>query len=412
MGPRRKGLRRAVTSTAGILVTGALALTGCASSSGDTDSGAATATESAASSPAASEEGDTAAGGTLEAFQAKVKEEFDKATVVGDAAGLAVSEDVPLQEGASVGAACLGSQLTACGLWWDELAKVSAVTGWEIAQYDGKLDLKTWNEELTRAAQAGHDGILVFGGVPSLSTEGMKAIADAGVPVVGMTTDDPEGVTAVGSRLDGGIEKDNFEIGYLQGVAAYTIGNGKVHAIGGYDGSDLSNARQRGFEAFIKECADAGGDCKADLRQTDTAQMYTQIGQYCPSLAQANPDFNVMTTQADDITTICVDAVKAAGLLKDGDFGVSVDFNSGASRIAEGTDFLASVAVPYTSGAWQGADELNRLMQGLEPLEGRPWVKQIFYPGNIATVDTASGTAWDVQLFSPEEFYRAIWGQS
>lgn len=315
-----------------------------------------------------------------------------------------------LTAGASIGAACLGSQITACVQWWEQVEAVASLIGWNVTQYDGKIDVVVWNAELTRAANAGHDGILIFGGVPSLSAEGLAAIADAGVPLVGMTSDDPDGVQALSSRLDGGIADDNFEIGYLQGVAAYKIGEGVVHAIGGYDGSEISVARQSGFEAFVDECKAAGGDCWAELRPTDTAQMFTQIEQYCPSLAQVNPDFNVMVSQVDDITAICVDAVKQAGLLKEGDFGVGVDFNSIATeRIAPDSDFLASVAVPYSSGAWEGVDELNRLISGEGVLEDRPWVKRIFYPGNIDTIDTSSDEPWDVQLFTPEERYSALW---
>lgn len=291
------------------------------------------------------------------------------------------------------------------------MQQIAALTGWTVTEYDGKLDVATWNEQLTRAAEAGHDGILTFGAIPSISAKGLGAIAQAGLPVVGMTSDDPEGVPTFATRLDGGIRQDNFEIGYLQGVAAYKLGAGKLHAIGGYDGSEISVARREGFESFVAECAAAGGDCVSNLRQTDTAQMFQQIGQYCSSLALANPGFNVLITQVDDLTAICVDEVRTAGLLPDGAFGVGVDFNSiRVSRIAEGTNFLASVAAPYPSGAWQGIDELNRILSGQPASTDRLWVKGIFHPGNIATIDAASGAAWDVQLFNPAAVYSAAWG--
>lgn len=226
-----------------------------------------------------------------------------------------------------------------------------------------------------------------------------------------MKSDDPEGVPTFATRLDGGIRQDNFEVGYLQGVAAYKLGNGKLHAIGGYDGSEISVARREGFDSFIAECVAAGGDCKANLRQTDTAQMFQQIGQYCSSLALATSGFNVMITQVDDLTAICVDEIKTAGLLPEGAFGVGVDFNTiGVARISEGTNFLASVAAPYPSGAWQGIDELNRIMSGQAPSTDRLWVKGIFHPGNISSIDAASGAAWDVQLFNPAAVYGAVWG--
>ena len=343
-------------------------------------------------------------------FKAKVDTAWTKAAIGADVKGLSDTAGPALKKGMSIGAACLGSQITACVQWWAQLKEISALTGLEIAEYDGKLDVATWNKELTRAAQAGHAGILVFGGVPSISAQGLAAIAEAKIPLVGMTSDDAPDTKALSSRLDGGIEQDNFEIGYLQGVAAYKLGEGKVHAIGGYDGSDLSVARRKGFEAFVEECATAGGDCTVKLRQTDTAQMFQQIGQYCSSLALANPDFNVMVTQVDDATAICVDSVKSAGLVKKGDFGIGVDFNTiSAKRIAPGSDFLASVAAPYASGAWQGIDELNRLLNGEAPLAGRPWIKGIFHPGNVTNIDTQSDTPWDVQLFNPKALYTKLW---
>lgn len=353
----------------------------------------------------------SASASNLSEFEAKVDAAWNKATLGGGVTGVKGSGTLHDKKDVSIGAACLGSQITACVQWWEQLQRIGKLIGWTITEYDGKLDVPTWNEQLTRAAEAGHDGILTFGGVPSISGQGLTAIANANVPVVGMTSDSPEGVDALDSRLDGGIQKDNFEVGYLQGVAAYKLGKGKVHAIGGYDGSEISVARREGFEAFIKECQEAGGDCWAKLRQTDTAQMFQQIGQYCASLALANPDLNVLTTQVDDLTAICVDEVKSAGLLPEGAFGIGVDFNSiGVERISEGTNFLASIAVPYPSGAWQGIDELSRLLKGEGSLEGRPWAKGIFHPGNLDLIDKASDKPWDVQLFKPEAVFSESWG--
>lgn len=344
-------------------------------------------------------------------FQATVDKAWDEAALQAGVAGMSNAGSVSLMPGKSIGAACLGSQITACVQWWAELQEIAKLTGWTVTEYDGKIDVATWNEQLTRAAEAGHDGILTFGAIPSISGQGLGAIAAKGLPTVGMTSDDPEGVPTFANRLDGGIRQDNFEVGYLQGVAAYKLGNGKLHAIGGYDGSEISVARREGFESFVAECVAAGGDCKANLRQTDTAQMFQQIGQYCSSLALANPGFNVMITQVDDLTAICVDEIKTAGLLPEGAFGVGVDFNTiGVARIAEGTNFLASVAAPYPSGAWQGIDELNRIMSGQAASTDRLWVKGIFHPGNIGSIDTASGAAWDVQLFNPAAVYSEVWG--
>ena len=344
-------------------------------------------------------------------FQAKADTAWDEAALQAGVAGVSNAGSVALLPEKSIGAACLGSQITACVQWWAELQQIATLTGWTVTEYDGKIDVATWNEQLTRAAEAGHDGILTFGAIPSISGQGLAAIAAKGLPVVGMTSDDPEGVPTFTTLLDGGIRQDNFEVGYLQGVAAYKLGKGKLHAIGGYDGSEISVARREGFESFVAECATAGGDCQANLRQTDTAQMFQQIGQYCSSLALANPGFNVMITQVDDLTAICVDEIKTAGLLTDGAFGVGVDFNTiGVARISEGTNFLASVAAPYPSGAYQGIDELNRIMSGQAPSTDRLWVKGIFHPGNIGAIDAASGAAWDVQLFNPAAVYSEVWG--
>jgi ABC-type sugar transport system substrate-binding protein len=344
-------------------------------------------------------------------FKTKVEAAFKTASEGDGKSGVSGADSPKLKAGVSIGAACLGSQITACVEWWAQLKDIAALTGWTVAEYDGKIDVATWNGELTRASQAGHAAILTFGAIPSISSEGLNAIATAKLPLVGMTSDDPEGVAAFTSRLDGGIKKDNFEVGYLQGVAAYTIGKGKINAIGGYDGSEISVARREGFEAFIAECVAAGGDCKANLRQTDTAQMFQQIGGFCSSLALANPDHNVLITQVDDLTAICVDEVKSAGLLKEGSFGVGVDFNAiGVKRISEGTNFLASVAAPYPSGAWQGVDELNRILNGGTSLSGRPWAKRIFHPGNIASINKDAGIPWDVQLFNPKAEFSKAWG--
>ena len=355
--------------------------------------------------------GGAAMADSLSDFQAVVEKAWSEAALRTGVQGMSNAGSVPLLAGKSIGAACLGSQITACVQWWAELQQIATLTGWTITEYDGKIDVATWNEQLTRAAESGHDGILTFGAIPSISGQGLGAIAAKGLPVVGMTSDDPDGVATFATRLDGGIRQDNFEVGYLQGVAAYKLGNGKLHAIGGYDGSEISVARREGFESFIAECTAAGGDCQANLRQTDTAQMFQQIGQYCSSLALANSGFNVMVTQIDDLTAICIDEIKSAGLLPDGAFGVGVDFNTiGVARITEGTNFLASVAAPYPSGAWQGIDELNRIMSGQAPSADRLWIKGIFHPGNIGAIDATSGAAWDVQMFNPSAVYSAVWG--
>ncbi len=385
-----------------------------AATSSDTEAGVGTTVAAGDDSAPTSEAvADTASSGTLGEFEAKVAETWETAT--GPVDGFDHAAGPAIASGKSVGAACLGSQITACVQWWDQVEAVGELVGWDVTIYDGQIDVAVWNEQLTRMAQAGHDALAVFGGIPSLSTEGLTAIEASGLPLVGMTSDDPDGVKALAVRLDGGIENDNFEVGYLQGVAAYTLGEGKVHAIGGYDGSEISVAREAGFQAFVDECVAAGGDCWAELRPTDNAEMFTQIETFCPSLAQANPDFNVMISQVDDITAICIDAIAAAGLLKDGDFGIGVDYNSiGVDRIANSDSFGASIAIPYSSGAWQGVDELNRILSGEEPLdhENRPWPKRIFFDGNDDVIDQSSDQPWDVQLFDPESFYGPLWGAS
>jgi ABC-type sugar transport system substrate-binding protein len=352
--------------------------------------------------------------GSSTAFASEVAALWKEAT--GPVEGFKHEKGPAFQKGKSLGAACLGSQITACVQWWDQMKEVGALTGWTVTTYDGKIDVAVWNEQLTRMAGAGHDGLAIFGGIPSLSAEGYAAIKKSGIPLVGMTSDDPEGNAVLASRLDGGIAKDNFDIGYLQGVAAFTLGKGKVHAIGGYDGSEISVARQKGFQDFVDKCAAAGGDCWTKLRPTDTAQMFTQIEAFCPSLAQSNPDFNIMISQVDDVTAICIDSVKAAGLLKAGDFGIGVDYNTIASgRIATAGDaFRASIGIPYSSGAWQGVDELNRLISGQPALgrAGRPWPKRIFFEGNDDKIDQASKQPWDVQLGNPKAFYSSLWGLS
>jgi ABC-type sugar transport system substrate-binding protein len=348
---------------------------------------------------------------SLAAFQKEVADRWTEAT--GPVEGFDHAQGPALLKGKSVGAACLGSQITACVQWWEQVEEIGTLIGWDVTTYDGKIDVAVWNEQLTRMAGAGHDGLLIFGGLPSLSAEGYNAIKASGLPLVGMTSDDPEGVPTLKSRLDGGIANDNYEIGYLQGIAAFTLGKGKVHAIGGYDGSEISVAREKGFQAFIDKCVAAGGDCWAKLRPTDTAQMFTQIETFCPSLAQSNPDFNVMISQVDDITAICVDAIKAAGLVKDGDFGIGVDYNAiGSAQIATTDVFQASVGIPYPSGAWQGVDELNRLLSGEDALgrENRPWPKRIFFDGNDDKFDQSSKQPWDVQLGNPKAFYSNLWG--
>ena len=396
------------------VLTVALLAASCGSDSTSDSQGDDTAVEAVTPSSAATTDGEsTGDDGALAAFEAKVAERWAEATSPLD--GFEHAAGPPLRDSASIGGACLGSQITACVQWWEQLEAIGVLTGWEIATYDGEIDVPVWNEQLTRAAQAGHDGIAVFGGIPSLSAEGLAAIGDSGLPLVGMTSADPEGVTALISELDTSIESDNVDIGYLQGVAAYSIGEGKVHAIGGYDGSEISQAREQGLMNFIDECVAAGGDCWAELRTTDTAEMFTQIETFCPSLAQVNPDFNLMVSQVDDITAICIDSIEAAGLLKDGDFGIGVDFNSIAvERIGPDSSFAASVAVPYSSGAWQAVDEINRVLAGEAPLgpEGRPWPKRIFYAGNIDLIDAESDVPWDVQLIDPEAYYSELWGLS
>jgi ribose transport system substrate-binding protein len=427
---RRKTTASPVRFRRGVTVLFAFSLTAAACGSGG-EAGQSSESTSAATSPDSGSAVDasvpasndsvptseTVAGatstGALGEFEAKVAETWGTAT--GPVDGFDHASGPAIASGKSIGAACLGSQITACVQWWDQVEAVGKQVGWDVAIYDGQIDVAVWNEQLTRMAQAGHDGLLVFGGIPSLSTEGLTAIEASGLPLIGMTSDDPDGVAALAARLDGGIEKDNFEVGYLQGVAAYTLGKGKVHAIGGYDGSEISVAREAGFQAFVDECTAAGGDCWAKLRPTDTGEMFTQIETFCPSLAQANPDFNVMISQVDDITAICIDAIDAAGLLKDGDFGIGVDYNSIAiDRIANSDSFGASIAIPYSSGAWQGIDELNRIISGEEPLdhENRPWPKRIFFDDNDDAIDQSNDQPWDVQLFDPESFYGPIWGAS
>ncbi len=79
-------------------------------------------------------------------FQARVEKTWAGAALQAGAAGMSNTGSVPLLPGKSIGAACLGSQITACVQWWAELQQIAKLTGWTVTEYDGKIDVGTWNE--------------------------------------------------------------------------------------------------------------------------------------------------------------------------------------------------------------------------------------------------------------------------
>jgi ribose transport system substrate-binding protein len=249
--------------------------------------------------------------------------------------------------------------------------------GWTSTTFDGQGSPTVANQRLEQAVTTNPDAIVLISLDPTDVGSGLQAAAAAGIPVscaACWDLTDPDGGHLGPYYADVTPALSVFEdMGYYAAAYAYPQTDGHPHFLWMHDPA-LSNlsARDVGFERFLQECTDAGGDCRVVAERTfQVANATTTLPADGASLAQANPDFNAYWVSFDFAGLQVLNGLRQAGLATNPDqFMVSSNGDGPNLEIIQDDGYVkVTVAISFEQEAYALVDNLNRILQGQEPIE-------------------------------------------
>ena len=288
------------------------------------------------------------------------------------------------------------------------------ILDWDYVSFDGKADPVIVNEAVLKCVTCGADAITGLIIHPVWASEGLSEAKAAGIPVVSVASwEESNNPGVLASNVDGDTLQKQILAGYLTGVAAYKLSNGKPHIIAiASDPSDtIAHNRFLGLQKFVEEAKAAGVDADLWYRHVPPAQFGEKSASTAASLAQAHPSFNVVWGVGDFIAILGGDGLRSAGLMRDDVIGIGIDGNRETLDLIRQEDFMAaSLGFPWYTAAWAQVDDANRILAGEEPIgEEHGYDMRILWKGNLPP--EGEDKTWDALQFDPEPFYRELWGK-
>ncbi|MGE0170398.1 sugar ABC transporter substrate-binding protein [Nocardioides sp.] len=277
--------------------------------------------------------------------------------------------------------------------------------GWDVTMIDGKGDPSVGSSAVEQAIAAGADGLALVA-VDAVTIQGaLQNAKDKGLAAVCAFCGNSDGETGLYDAIVPSV-KSFEDDGYALGQALYTLTDGHVHQLMLTDPEFVDVVgRQDGNRRFIKECQQAGGDCKIVAEQQFlVSELGTNVPTKVAAAARQNPDFNILWAPYDDALVFALQGLQQAGLADGKRWGAGFDSNTPSlDRIREDTDQKASVGLP---GVWVGyamVDNLNRLFAGEQPVDQNVHTK-------VLVKENAPATGpWDGDI-DVRPLYHELWG--
>ncbi len=279
--------------------------------------------------------------------------------------------------------------------------------GWTVRTLDGQGTVSARTAALGQALTLKPDGIMVVGFDANEQGVGLKAAADAGIPLVGWHATPlpgPQGglfanVTSVSADVAATAAME--AVADSDGHAGVVIFTDSVYQMAVY--------KARAMEAIIKKCA---GCTVLAFEDSPMSESSSRMPQLTTSLLQR---FGSKWTYSLAINDLYFDfmppALSAAGIEGDGSpKAISAgDGSESAFQRIRGKQYqMATVPEPLTLQGWQLVDELNRAFSK-EKWSG-------YVPGvHLVTADNIQFDGGPNNVFDPDNAYRdhykAIWGK-
>jgi ribose transport system substrate-binding protein len=404
-GKRSKGVEvtmRRSLPILGFLVALVLFAAGCgggssssSSSESASSSGSETTAETETTSDAASESGggEAAASNLVSEDEAAVK----KAEEIPHTWEGPTSSPTPVK-GAKV-AIISCSQASNCALGVTNIEEAAQGLGWSTSVFDGKGQPSVYNSALHSAVDGGAEGIIDIAIPPPLAQEGLRYAKAHDVPVVNSGETDSTDPLIAGNSPNQW-KKQGEQIG--KWLVADSEGQAKVVII---RDNEFPGIKER--QDLVKQELEACEECKVleEIPMTITQDTNPTVMQQQTQsiLAKHGDELTYIASPFGTVDGLIVPALKAAG--KDDVKIVGYDGNEQESTLChEGA--VGAIAVTLSEWvSWGAVDQLNRVMQGEEPVDEN-------VPSFLATEKTCppGKTAETLVTFPFEKEYEKIWG--
>lgn len=282
--------------------------------------------------------------------------------------------------------------------------------GWDVTIDDPSTSSGGPSAAVQRAIASGADAIMTTSIDAGAIKADLQAARDAGIIVVSNMAGNADDLyQAIVPALEA-----NFDAGYLLGQQAYLIAkeryNAPVKALV-FEDDEFATVieRVKGFDAFIKDCAAAGGGCEilaqekhlaADIATTLPNRVVQVIGQ--------NPSYNTLFIGFDAaMNFVITQGLIPAGLADPQKAqGVSVDCDvANAKIIADGGFQTACIGFAFLRAGYGHVDNINRLLAGQSAVD-QGLLGKLIVQSNAPT----DGKAWDGD-WDAVSAYKEAWGK-
>lgn len=379
---------------AGAVLASSLVLTACSSGSGS---------ESNSNSNASAAD--------LAAFEEQVQAAVDAAKADQTAETTAVPTGGPATtSGVKLTIIPCSMAVEGCARSVRSAEEAGKLLGWDVTIDDPSTSSGGPSAAVQRAIASGADAIMTTSIDAGAIKADLQAARDAGIVVVSNMAGNADDLyQAIVPALEG-----NFDAGYLLGQQAYLIAkeryNAPVKAIV-FEDDEFATVieRVKGFNAFIKDCAAAGGGCEilaqekhlaADIATTLPNRVVQVIGQ--------NPSYNTLFIGYDAaMNFVITQGLTPAGLADPKKAqGLSVDCDvANAKIIADGGYQSACIGFAFLRAGYGHVDNINRLLAGQQGVD-QGLVGKLIVQSNAPT----DGKAWDGD-WDAVSAYKKAWGK-
>jgi ribose transport system substrate-binding protein len=289
------------------------------------------------------------------------------------------------------------SQASNCAIDAAAAETAAKAIGWGSTVIDGKGTPTGYNSALRNAVNAGYDGIIDIAMPPSLAQEGLRYAESHGVPVINAAeteSDDP----LIAGNVPHQWAKQGQDIGNW--LVADSEGKAKVVIIRDNEFPGIKE-RQDEVQKALEACAECEVLEEIPMTITQDTNPTTMQQQTQSILAKYGEEIGYIASPFGTVDGLIVPALKAAG--KDVKV-VGYDGNEQESTLChEGS--VGAIAVTLLEwNSWGAIDQLNRVLQGEEPVDEN-------IPSFLATEKTCpAGEAGETLVKFPfQKEYEKLW---
>jgi len=285
----------------------------------------------------------------------------------------------------------------------------SRAMGWEPTILDGEGQPDVILAAVNSAVDGDYDGILLIFVEPDTVSEPLNRAREQGVPVV---TLGQAAYTQTRTELWGHIPDVSHDWVYTgEVIADYMIwksdGNVNAFLLNGAETTIVNCGQFKGtFDRL--HAPGACPSCTVTVQNFTIARIETQTAEQAIAAAQADPDLGWVWCYDFCLARVSTQ-MEAAGVARDIK-GAGFDCNAeNIDLIRNGTVQVVCIADPRDWEAWAAVDNLNRLIQGQDPVDQSIPVR-LFDTDNVdefTEEDIANG--WQGG-FDYQSQYKRIWG--